>query len=241
MGNKMGWLGFIAVLFPSLLLAAGVLQHVSQTETALQLLMNPNVVYLLLLVGIYGLFFEIAHPGLILPGVLGMVALLLVVYAFQLIPINYFGLVLLAFSLLLMLFEVYVFSFGIMGILGVGIFLFGSFLLFNTPDSKENLSWLLILTMSLLTLGFFFMLAFLVMQSRKKTIVTGKEGLIGREAEVLSVIHHQVVVRVLGEIWQAKSKSPVHPHQQVRVINIEGLVLEVEPLTVAQPKKSGEI
>ncbi len=192
---------------------------------------NPNVAYLLMLIAIYGLFFELSNPGLILPGVVGTISLLIVLYAFQLMPINYAGLALVLFGIVCMLFEVYVSSFGIIGLGGVVAFIIGSVMLFDIHDANYHLTWSLIFIMSAISIIFFFVIISLALKSHRKKIVSGQEGLIGCEGIVLSAQDEQIVVRVLGEIWDAKSSLPLNTSDKIKVTKVQGLVLEVEPLT----------
>lgn len=196
----------------------------------LAFLTNPNVAYILMLIAIYGLFFELSNPGLVLPGVAGIIALLLVLYAFQLMPINYVGLSLILIGIAFMLFEVYVSSFGVIGIGGIIAFTIGSVMLFDMHNPNYHLAWTLVSSMTIVTILFFFMVISLAVRSHKRAIVTGKEGLIGSEGIVLSVMNEQTVVRVLGEIWEAKSSITLDPGQKIKVINVHGLTLEVEPV-----------
>ncbi len=196
----------------------------------LSFITNPNIAYILMLIAAYGLFFELSNPGLILPGVVGVIALLLVLYAFQLMPINYAGLLLLIIGISCMLFEVYVSSFGVIGLGGVVAFIIGSVMLFDIHDANYQVTWSLILTTSVVSITFFLMILGLALKSHKKKIVTGQEGLVGSEGIVLSVMNKQIVVRVLGEIWEAQSTLPLNPGDKIRVIRVQGLVLFVEPL-----------
>ena len=206
----------------------------------LSFLTNPNVAYILMLIAIYGLFFEFSNPGLILPGVAGVIALLLVLYAFQLMPINYVGLTLILIGMAFMLFEAYVASFGALGIGGIIAFIIGSIMLFDMHDPNFRLAWTLILSTSLLTLAFFLMIISLAIKSHKKAIITGQEGLIGSEGIVLSSMNEQIVVRILGEIWEARSTSLLNPGEKIKVIKVRGLTLFVEPADKNKRNYSGE-
>lgn len=192
-------------------------------------IIDPNIAYLLMLVAIFGLFFEFTNPGLILPGAIGIISLLLAFYAFNLLPINYTGLLLLLSGIILMIFEVFISSFGIAGILGIVAFITGSFMLFDPQHTAYRIAWPLILAMSILSFTFIFMSLTLAIQSHKRKIVSGKEGLIGSEGIVLSIMNKQIVVRVLGEIWAASSSTPLETGDKIKVVDVKGLVLYVEP------------
>lgn len=196
----------------------------------LSFITNPNVAYILMLVAIYGLFFEFSNPGSVLPGVAGLIALILVLYAFQLLPINYAGLTLILVGITFMVFEVYISSFGIVGIGGIIAFALGSVMLFEFHDPNFRISWALILSMSVLTLAFFFMVLTLAVKSHRRKVVTGREGLIGAHGVVLNVMNEQVVVRVLGEIWEARSSVMLDRGQKIEVRGVHGLLLDVEPI-----------
>lgn len=195
----------------------------------LAFLTNPNMIYLLMLLAIYGLFFELSNPGLILPGVAGVIALLLLFYALQLAPINYIGLALVLLGITFMIAEVFIGSFGIIGIGGVVAFIIGSIMLFDVNNPSYRIAFSLILTMSAITLAFFFIVLNLAFKSHKKIIVSGQEGLIGAEGVVLSINNNLVVVRVLGEMWNAKSDVELQIGQRIKVTNVRGLVLTVIP------------
>lgn len=197
----------------------------------LSFITNPNIAYLLLLIAIYGIFFEFSTPGMVLPGVAGVIALLLVLYAFQIMPINYAGLTLILVGIVFMVCEVYIATFGIVGFAGAIAFIIGSIMLFDFNDPHYQLTRILIILMCVLTLTFFFVVLNLAIRSHKKEIVTGKEGLIGKEGVVLEVMNEQTVVQVLGEIWEAKAQQMLNRGQKVKVIGISGLVLIVKPLT----------
>lgn len=195
----------------------------------LNFITNPTIAYLLMLVAVYGLFFELSNPGLVMPGVVGIIALLLVLYAFQLIPVNYAGLILVLLGIAFMIFEVIVSSFGVIGLGGIIAFMIGSVMLFDIHDPNFRITLTLIVTMGVITFVFFFMVLSLAIRSHKRAIVTGHEGLIGREGTVISMMNEQVIVRVLGEIWEARSPVMLTPGQKIKVKNVKGLMLFVEP------------
>lgn len=201
----------------------------------LSFLTNPNIAYILMLVAAYGIFFELSSPGLILPGVVGVISLVLVLYAFQLMQINYVGLTLILIGLSFMILELFVSSFGILGIGGLISFIIGSVMLFDVQGLDYSLTLPVIISISIITAVFFFIILRLAIKSHKKPVISGAEGLIGQEGVVLSVIGDEVTVRVLGEIWKAKSSSTVSLKQTVKVTSVKGLLLNVEPM--AENKK----
>ncbi|TAK72799.1 MAG: nodulation protein NfeD [Gammaproteobacteria bacterium] len=195
----------------------------------LSFLTNPNIAYLLMLAAIYGIFFELSNPGLILPGVVGIISLCLVLYAFQLMPISYAGLALIIIGIGFMMSELFISSFGMLGIGGAIAFTIGSIMLFDTNWPAYQLDWTLVATMSVITFTFFFMLISLAIKSHKKAIVSGQEALIGSEGLVLNSMNEQIIVRVLGEIWQARSSIQLQAGQKIKVTGVHGLTLTVEP------------
>lgn len=195
----------------------------------LSFITNPNVAYILLLIAFYGLFFEFSSPGAIIPGVVGLISLLLVLYAFQLMPVNYTGLALVFVGIAFMLFEVYSSSFGILGIGGAIAFIIGSILLFDVNDPNYKLTLRIIGLMSMVTIAFFFILISLAYRSQKQAVVSGREALIGSEGIVLSSKGENVIVRVAGEIWEAQATEKLKTGDKVRVTEIEGLKLTVQP------------
>jgi membrane-bound serine protease (ClpP class) len=204
----------------------------------LSVITDPNIAYILLLIGIYGLFFEFYHPGLILPGVVGAIALLLALYSFQLLPINYVGFSLLLLGITFMIIEILISSLGILGIGGIIAFVTGSILLLDIHSPGYQIAWSLILTMTIFTVGFFLLIVTLSIRAMRKKIITGHEAMIGAEGEVIEYAYHQWHVRINGEIWQAKCATNLKPGQKIRVLDITGLVLTVEPAKVQRPSTS---
>lgn len=196
----------------------------------LSMITDPNIAYILLLIGIYGLFFELSNPGLILPGIAGAIALVISLYAFQLLPVNYAGFALLLLGMLFIILEAFVSSFGALGIGGLIAFTVGSIFLLDTEAPGYGISWSVIITMTLLTASFLFVIANLAIGSFKRKVVTGYEGLIGKTGYVLEINHNTLLVKVGGEIWQATSDHPLKPGQKISVKAVNGLQLTVEPL-----------
>lgn len=198
----------------------------------LSVITDPSIAYILLLVGIYGLFFEFYSPGFVLPGVVGAICLLLALYAFQLLPINYAGAALLLLGIIFMIIEVVVSSFGVIGIGGIIAFIIGSIFLLDTKQPGFNIAWQLILAMSLVSAAFFLIVTNLAIRSMKKQIVTGREAIIGKLGKVIEYNNDECRIMILGELWNARSDIPLHPGEKVRVTHLSGLYLTVEPLIV---------
>ena len=194
----------------------------------LAVLTNPNVAYLLMLAGIYGLLLEGYHPGAILPGVVGAISLLLALYAFQILPVNYAGLGLMILGLALMIAEAFAPSFGTLGLGGITAFVVGSIILLDTKVPGFQVARALIGGMAL-TGGLVFLLtAGFAVRARQQKVVTGPEQLLQETATALEDFEHTGMVRLHGEIWRAHSATPVRQGQRLRVLRVTGLTVEVE-------------
>lgn len=195
----------------------------------LSVITDPNVAYILMLLGIYGLFFELWNPGFVLPGVIGGIALLLALFAFQVLPVSYAGVGLIVLGVAFMVAEAHVASFGALGIGGTIAFVAGSLLLFDTNLPGFGLSWGLIAILALISAAFFIGVATLTLRARGRPVVTGAEQLLGTVGVVKHDFIDQGLVRIRSEDWQARSTQPLSAGQRVRVRAIEGLTLVVEP------------
>ena len=195
----------------------------------LSVISNPTVAYMLMLLGIYGLIFEGYNPGAIVPGVVGAIAMLLALFSFQILPINYAGLALILLGIILMFSEFLVPSFGALGMGGIAAFVFGSVILFDSDVPGFGVSMSLIV--SIASAGALSLLGIIwfAMQSRVRPVVSGQEEMAGKLAEALEDFDHEGHVWVHGERWLARSKSPVTKGQRLNVTQVEGLVLHVQP------------
>jgi membrane-bound serine protease (ClpP class) len=196
----------------------------------LAVITDPNIAYILMLIGIYGLFFEFANPGFVLPGVAGAISLLLALYAFQVLPVNYAGLALLSLGIIFMLAEAFVPSFGALGFGGVIAFVIGSIILFDQQGTGYAVSLPLIFALSLITAGFFLFMIGAAIKARARPVVSGQEELLQASGEVLDDFEGKGRIRIHGEIWQAESATPLRRGDKVQVVAIDGLVLKVQPL-----------
>jgi len=194
----------------------------------LSVITNPNIAYILLLIGIYGLIFEFSNPGIIVPGTVGAIALLLALYAFQLLPVNYAGMGLLALGLALMVGEAFQPSFGILGIGGIVAFVFGSVILIDTDAPGFGIDISVIATFALTSVLVFIFVIGMAIKARHRPVVSGMEELLGCEATVIDDFEHQGRVSIHSEIWNAFSNQPLRKDQLVKVTSIKGLTLEVE-------------
>lgn len=197
----------------------------------LSVITDPNILPILMTLGMFGLIYEMLNPGFVLPGVLGGICILLALYAAQVLPINYAGLALIILGILFIIGEVFVPSFGALGIGGVIAFVIGSIILIDTDYEGYGVSLLFISTFAIINALFLFSILTMVMKSRKRPIVSGSEELIGAAGEATHVDGQNVRVMVHGENWSAKSKNPIRKGEKIRVIGLEGLTLIVEPET----------
>jgi len=201
----------------------------------LSVITNPNVAYILMLVGIYGLLFEFYSPGLVGPGVIGGICLLLALYAFHVLPVDYTGLALIALGVALMAAELFLPSFGILGIGGIAAFVIGSIMLMDTDAPGFAIAWPLIGSIAFVAGGLLMIVLTLLARSRRRAVVTGPEEMIDDIGPVLDWSGNEGRVRVHGEVWRARAGEAVAPGnilapgQEVRVVGIDGLTLEVEP------------
>ncbi|HYW91585.1 MAG TPA: nodulation protein NfeD [Gammaproteobacteria bacterium] len=196
----------------------------------LAVLTNPNVAYLLLLLGALGVVFEFTNPGTFLPGVAGAICLMLALYAFQILPVNYAGLGLILLGLGMMVAEAFVSSFGALGIGGTAALVIGSVILMDTDAPGFGISPALIGAVALFSVLLLAVLLGVLLRSRRRPVVSGKEGLVGAEGVALGDFAERGSVRVQGEVWSAVSAVPVRERERIRVVAREGLVLRVEPL-----------
>ncbi|WP_455207494.1 NfeD family protein [Kaarinaea lacus] len=203
----------------------------------LSILTDPNVAYILMLIGIYGLIFEFSNPGAFIPGTVGAISLLLALYAFQVLPINYAGFGLIILGIVLMLAEAFVPSFGALGIGGVIAFVIGSIILMDTDVPGFGVSLPLIGTFALVSSGLFVIVLVMALKARRRPVVSGQEQLVGAIAEVIRDFDGDGVVHLHGENWSARTATPLIKGQQVRVLKMDGLVLWVEPLTGSPEEK----
>ncbi len=195
----------------------------------LAIITNPNIVYLLMLLGFYGLIFELANPGYILPGVVGAICLILALYAVQVLPVNYAGMALILVGLAFMAGEMFVPSFGALGIGGLIAFVIGSVILFDADAPGYELSLWMIGTAAVLS-GLLVMAAMgLLIHSHRRRVVSGSEEMIGSSGRMLEDCQGQGRVFVHGETWQCHSHESLRAGDSVRVVSRRGLILEVEP------------
>ncbi len=194
----------------------------------LAMISNPNVAYILMLLGFYGLFFELTNPGAIFPGVVGGICLILAFYAFQTLPVNYAGLLLIILAIIMFVLEVKITSHGVLTIGGLISMIIGSLMLFESPGPFLKLSIYLILPAALLTALFFSVTVGLALKAWKRKPVTGIEGLVGIEGLAHTDIYKDGMALVRGEYWQAYSDEPIKKGERIRVESVSGLRIKVK-------------
>jgi membrane-bound serine protease (ClpP class) len=196
----------------------------------LKTISNPNIAYILLLIGLAGLYFEFSHPGAIFPGVLGGISLVLAFFALQTLPVNYAGVILIILAIIFFIMEMKIASYGLLSVAGIVSLLLGSIMLFDSGGSGMRVSWHVLIPMIVLISGFFAFVAGLVFKSQVTTPQTGAAGIVGEVGVVKKAIMPDGKIMIRGELWNAIAKEPIPEGTRVRVLNLENLVLEVEPL-----------
>jgi membrane-bound serine protease (ClpP class) len=194
----------------------------------LGLITNPDVAFILMLIGIYGLILEFFNPGAVAPGLVGTISLLVALYALAFIPINYAGVALVVVGIGLMLAEVHIGAFGTLGVGGIVAFVIGALLMFPARGTGFALSWGVVIGAALGSAALILLALAALLRSRTRPVVTGSEALIGAEGEAVSWDGTEGRVRVQGEIWRARADAPIAAGKRVKVLKRDGLILCVE-------------
>ena len=197
-------------------------------ERILNAISNPNVAYVLMMLGMMGLFFELSNPGVILPGVIGGISLILAFFAFQTLPVNYAGVLLILLGIILLIAEIKVVSNGMLTLGGVISMVLGSLMLFESPEPYLRVSWSVILVTVLAVSGFFVVAVTKALAVHRRRPTTGIEGLIGVEGSAESGIAPEGKVFIRGEYWDARSDEPISAGSRVTVEAVEGMLLKVK-------------
>jgi membrane-bound serine protease (ClpP class) len=192
----------------------------------LSVLTNPNVAYILLLLGMYGLFFEFSNPGMAVPGITGALCILLALYAFQVLPVNYAGVAIILLGMGLMVAEALAPSFGVVGIGGVVALVIGSVILFDSPYPEFQLALPVIAAVAVCSAGFTFFIVGMLLQNRRNPVVSGTTTLLGQTAQ-LERFDQQLMLHVEGEWWQVTATQPLQAGDWVQVQAVNGLILQV--------------
>jgi membrane-bound serine protease (ClpP class) len=196
----------------------------------LKIISDPNVAYILMMIGLAGLYFELSHPGAVLPGVVGGISIILAFFAFQTIPVNYAGFLLIILAIIFFIMEMKIASYGLLSIAGITSLLLGSLMLFENNGTDMRLSWQVLVPTLTVVSGFFVVISGLVFKSQLSKPKTGARGLLGEIGVVKEPTLQEGKVFVHGELWKAISKDPIEKGAKVRVVKVENLVLEVEPI-----------
>jgi len=200
---------------------------------------SPEIAILLLMVGLYGLLFEGYNPGAILPGVAGVICLLLAAYALQVLPVNYAGLALIVVGLVLITAEAFVPSFGALGLGGIVAVIFGSIMMFDSGIPGFGISVTFVVGMAVVAGAFLFWLVSYLLRLRRRGAVSGRESIIGGIGTATESFTGNGHVWLESESWAARSTLPVAKDQRVRVLAMNGLVLDVEPVEEPAPSDAG--
>jgi membrane-bound serine protease (ClpP class) len=208
-------------------------------EKVLKIITDPTIAYLLLLLGLAGLYFELSNPGALLPGVLGGIALILALYAFQQLPVNYAGVLLILLGIAMFIAEIKIVSHGLLTAGGLAAVILGGMMLIRTPAPYMRISVPVILGSAGLMAVFFVAVVGAGVRALHRKATTGREGLIGDVAVVRHRLAPRGQVFVQGELWSAESEAPVEPGETVRVVALEGLTLKVVPVKGAAASAPG--
>ena len=196
----------------------------------LSIITNPNVAYILMLLGIYGIILEFSNPGSLVPGISGAICLLLALFALHLLPINYAGAALILLGILLMLAEAFAPSFGALGIGGAIAFGFGSILLIDTDAPGFELNIFVIIGVTLASAFVFIVVVAMAMKAWRRPVVSGSEGILGAEATALEDFSGEGRVRLKGELWKARTSAPLREGDRAKVTQLDGLTVSIKPL-----------
>ncbi len=191
---------------------------------------DPNIAYILLLIGLAGLYFEFSNPGAILPGVIGGISLIMAFFAMQTLPVNYAGVGLILFAIILFIAEIKVISHGILTIGGIISLVIGSMMLFHAPDSSLLISWSVLIPAVSITSLFFIAVIAIAVKAQFSPRHGGQEGMKGVEGVAITDIHKEGRALIHGENWNAISDVPIAKGSSIRVIHLKNLKVKVEPI-----------
>lgn len=202
----------------------------------LSIISDPNIAYILLIIGIYGLIFEGYNPGTFIPGVIGAICLLLAFYALQIMPVNYVAAGLLVLGIALLVVEAFAPSFGILGVGGIIAFILGSFLLFNEPETGMAIAMPILIFVTIVSVILLSFVLSLAIRARNRPVVSGKEEMLSEIGIVEHDFEDKGWIKIHGEIWKASSDQPLKAGQQVKVVAVNDLDLVVAPITDGNSK-----
>jgi membrane-bound serine protease (ClpP class) len=199
-------------------------------DSVLQTISDPNIAYLLFLVGLAGLYFEFSNPGAVVPGVVGGISLILAFFALQTLSVNYAGVLLILFAIVLFIAEIKVVSHGILTIGGIIALVLGSLMLYDAPDPALRVSLSVMIPAVAVMSIFFVSVITLAIRAQMRRPKTGREGMIGQRGTAVTDIAEDGKALVQGEYWNAFSRASVAKGSEIRVVALEGLKLEVEEI-----------
>jgi len=214
-----------------------VLEPIEMTwrQKVLNALSNPNIAYLLMMLGIAGIFFEISQPGVVFPGAIGAIAILLALFAFSSMPVNYVGVLLIILAVVLFILEVKVVSYGMLSIGGIIAMAFGSLMLIDSSEPYLQISRAVIAATVTVSAGFFLLATGMVIRTQRRPVTSGKEGMVGETGEVIDAVNGKGMVFVHGEYWQACSDQPIAAGATIEIVRVmAGLKLEVKEINLAE-------
>ena len=201
-------------------------------QKVLNAISQPNIAYMLLMLGVLGIFFEISQPGVILPGALGAIALLLAFFAFQTLPVNYVGVLFIVLALVLFILEIKVVSYGMLTVGGIVAMTLGSLMLIEHPEPYLRISFALIAATVTVVSGLFLLVLYFVVKTQRRKFFSGVEGMVGEEGEAVTDIEESGKVFVHGEYWQAYAAAPIARGEKVEVVQVDAnMRLEVRKIT----------
>jgi membrane-bound serine protease (ClpP class) len=188
---------------------------------------DPNIAFILMMIGLAGLYFELAHPGVILPGVVGAICLLLALFAFQTLPVNFIGMLMIILAFIFFILEIYVVSYGLLTLAGVSSLFFGAMMLFRGGEGGMSISWAVLIPTVVIVSLFFAGIGYLVLRTHLRRSMTGAAGMVGEKGTAYTPLQPEGQVFVHGEYWQAVSDEPVAAGETVEVMAVENLKLRV--------------
>jgi membrane-bound serine protease (ClpP class) len=192
---------------------------------------DPNIAYILLLIGLAGLYFELSNPGVILPGVIGGISLILAFYSLQTLSANYAGILLILLAVILFIAEIKITSYGVLSIGGIISLTLGSLMLFQSSVPYLRISWSVLVPSVILTSAFFITIVGLTLRAHRRNPSTGYEGLVNMTAIACTDIAPEGKVFVHGEYWNARSTTSIEKGAAVRVVSAKDMILDVEKVT----------
>ena len=204
-----------------------VYHEMNPRQKFLDIISNPNVAYILMMLGMVGLYFELSNPGLVLPGVIGAISLILALYAMQTLPINYAGLLLILFGVILFIAEINIMSYGLLSVSGVISIFLGSTMLIDSDDPALQISRAILYPTLGLTVVLSLGIVAFATRTRSLKKLGGAEGMLGETGRVKDALNPKGFVQVHGELWEAEAEGPVSEGETVRVDSVEGLKIKV--------------